>query len=167
MSQSTAIRASTQDNSTGTQVAQAVNEVTGAGALQTVCIEGNKSTYNDIVRTGLTAADTATDLSTVGFAGTAGANLLDLGNALSVTVRGTCDTANKTLVAQIIFYDAALTPLSKSEQVSFNSDAILRQSAAGYYISQRAIIDAGQARYARVYVVSMTGTTWNVYARPI
>ena len=165
-----ATRASTQDNTAGTQIATTVTEDGTAGVIQAVVQVGNKSAYTDIIRTGVTAADAPTggDLTTTGFAGTAGANLLDLGNCLSVTVRATCTVASATLSGRVVFYDASNNPLAYSESLSFTSDGSLRLgNATGDFVVARQIIDAGQARKARFLVVSVSAGSWSIYARPI
>lgn len=163
-----AVRGSTQDGTSGTQVAQAANESSGAGALQATAPVGNKTTYAEVSRTGVTTADTATtDLSTTGFAGSAGANLGDAENALTLAVRATCDAAGKTLTGRVVLYDGGNNPLAVSESLSFTSDAALRLSAAGNYVCPRQLIDCGQARKFRFYVDAVTGGTWAVAVRPI
>lgn len=159
----TAARASTADGTAGTQVAQATSEVAGSGIVQTMVQEGNKSTYTDINRATITVVDSATDLSSSGF----GVSLLTIGNALNISVRCTCDTPSKTLAGQVIFYDSSGNALSKSEGLSFTSDATLRITATGDYICQRTLMDVGQAVKARFFVTSVSGGSWTIYTRPI
>ena len=163
-------RSSTADGTSGTQVAQAASEVSGSGILQSVVIEGNKSTYAEVSRTGLTVADAPTggNLTTTGFAGAAGANLVDLGNALTMAVRATCSVAGAILSGFIVLYDASNNPIGKSEVITFVSDATLRLgNATGDFICQRVLIDCGQGRKCRFFVSSISGGTWAVYKRPI
>lgn len=164
------IKASTQDTSNGTPVATAVNEDAAGNAIQLMSAVGSKSTWNELARTALTAADAPTggDLTTTGFAGTAGANLADLGNALAVQVRATCDTASKSLTGMLVFYDASNKPIGYSETISFTSDATLRLgNATGNFVSTRKLLDAGAARKAAFFVSSISGGTWAVYIRPL
>jgi len=164
-------KAGTQDNSSGTPFATAANEDSGSVNLPAAALVGNKTTFSETSRTGLTAADTPTggDLTTTGFAGTSGANLFDIGNALAVAIRATCNTASKTLTGRLIFYDASNNPLSVSETISFTSDATLRLgNASGDFVCQRQLVDAGQARKARFFVDTVgSSSTWAVYCRPI
>jgi hypothetical protein len=164
---STAARASTADNTGGTQVAQSTNEVATGPILQSVVVEGNKTSYAEASRTGLTAADSATDLSTAGFAGSAGANLCDLGNALAVAVRATCSAAAAALTGRLALYDGSNNPIALSEVITLTTDATRRVSASGDYLAPRVLVDAGQARKARFYVESLSAGTWAVYARPV
>ena len=166
---STSYRGSTQDNANGVQVAQATVEVSGAGVLVTGVNEGNKTTYaNTPTRTGITTNDTTTtDLSTSGFAGGSGANLVDLGNALNVCVRVSCSVASATLNGRLIYYDGSNNPIAYSENMTFVSDSTVRLSAAGDYISQHYITDVGEARKVRFYITSVSTGTWAIYVRPI
>ncbi len=158
------IKASTEDNTNGTPVCIVTNEDNGGTALQGMVPLGNKQTWSETGRTGLTSNDTATtDLTTAGF-GSSG--LVDLGNALSVEVRAACDTASRSLVGRLVFYDASSNPLSTSESLSFSSDAALKTSGTRY-VCQRQLVDAGQGRKCKFYVDSITGTTWDVFVRPI
>ena len=90
MPTTTGYRGSTQDSAAGVVVAQSVNEVASGNTLVTGVQEGNKSTYSETARTGITAPDSPTggDLTTTGFAGALGANLFDAGNALNVACPG-------------------------------------------------------------------------------
>jgi hypothetical protein len=164
------VKTSTQDTSTGTPVAIIVNEDDSTKPIQANAIVGNKSTYSEVSRTGLTAADAPTggDLTTGGFAGSAGANLGDCGNALALACRATCGTASKTLSGRLIFYDSSNNALGVSESMSFASDSTLRLgNASGDFVCPRVLIDAGQARKFRFFVDSVSGGTWAVYVRPI
>jgi|SRR5215831_2476302 len=165
----TATRSSTQDSSTGTQVATAINEDSGGGALQASIPVGNKTTYSEGSRTGLTTADTSTtDLTTAGFAGSAGANLIDISNALSLVIRAQSNTASKILTGRVIFYDGSNNPIAFSESLSFTSDASLTIAGSGQkYPSQHQIIDAGASRKVRFYVDSISGGTWDICVRPV
>lgn len=163
------VKASTQDTSTGTPVAAGVNE-NGSGTVQAVTLIGSKTTWGEVSRTGLTAADAPTggDLTTAGFAGTSGANLGDAENALTLACRATCDTASKALTGRLVLYDGSNVAIGLSEQVTFSSDATRRLgNATGDFVSQRYLLDSGQARKFRFFVESVSGGTWAVYVRPI
>ena len=162
-------KASTEDNTNGTPVATITPEV-GSPAIQATASVGHKTTWSETSRTSITAADAPTggDMTTTGFAGSAGANLFDCENSMSVAVRATCDTANKSLTGRVAFYDGSNACLGYSEQMTFASDATLRLgNAAGNFIAQRQVIDAGSARKAEFLVTSVSGGTWLVYCRPI
>jgi hypothetical protein len=164
------VKASTQDGSTGTPVATAVNEDSGTNALQANVVVGNKTTYAELSRTGLTAADAPTggDLTTTGFAGSSGANLGDISNALTLACRATCDTASAVLTGRIVFYDGSNNAIAVSESISFTADGVLRLgNASGNFVAPRVLVDAGQARKIRFKVDSISAGTWAVYVRPI
>lgn len=158
-------RASTQDNTDGTPVATVTAEDSGAGALQATVPVGNKTTYSETSRTGLTDDDTSEDdLTTAGFGST---GLADLGNALSVEVRALSAAGQKTLTGRLVFYNASSTPLSVSESVSFTTDESLMASGTRY-VSRRVIVDVGQARFCKFYIDSISASsTWDVHVRPI
>lgn len=162
-------RGSTQDGSSGVPAAVAVNE-DGSALLQAMAPVGNKTTYTEASRAGITTADAPTggDLTTAGFAGSAGANLFDIGNALALHVRATCGTASKVLTGRVVFYDGSNNALSVSETLTFTSDATLRLgNASGDFVCPDTLIDARAARKARFFVDSVSGGTWAVYCRPI
>lgn len=164
------VKASTQDGTSGTPVATGVNEDDVTKALQASVTVGNKSTYAEASRTGLTALDAPTggDMTTTGFAGTAGANLTTCGNALSLSCRATCSVASATLTGRVAFYNAAFACIALSEVITFTSDPTRRLgNAAGDFLAQRVVVDAGQAQMFRFFVESVTAGTWAVYGRPI
>lgn len=166
----TSVKSSTQDASAGTPVATIVNEDDATKAIQAACPVGNKTTFAEASRTGLASADAPTggDLTTTGFAGSAGANLFDCGNALALSARATCSVASATLTGRVIFYDAANNAISYSETLTFTSDPTLRLgNATGDFASQRQLTDCGPARKARFKVDSISAGTWAVYVRPI
>lgn len=156
--------ASTQDNTSGTLVSTATNEDNGSTALQCVVPVGNKSSYSATSRTGLTAVDTATtDLTTAGFAS---AGLIDCGQVLSLDISCSCDTASKTLTGYVVFYDGSSNPVAISETLSFTSDAANKISSTRF-VCPRQIVDCGGNRKCKFYVLTITGTTWDVVVRPI
>ncbi len=162
---SSSARGSTADATNGVQVAQSTNEVGAGPILQTVVVEGNKTTYSEGSRTGLTTVDSATDLSSSGF----GTSLIDLGNAARITLRATCSTGTSapTLQGRLVHYDASGNVISVGELITFLADATRRITAAGDYVCPRWITDAGQARKVKFYVESISSGTWAVYVRPI
>lgn len=159
------IRASTQDGTNGTPVATAVNEDSGSNALQAVVSVGNKTTYAEASRTGLTAADAPSggDLSSSGF----GTSLVNAANALSANLRATCTVSGATLVGKLVHYDASGNPTGYGPAVTFTSDGTLRLSSSGDYVSQRVVQDLGAARQVKFFVVSVTAGSWSVYVRPV
>lgn len=164
------IKSSTQDASGGTPVAIVVNEDAAGNAVQASCLVGSKSTWAEVSRTGITAADAPTggNLTTTGFAGSAGANLGDCGNAMTLALRATCGTASATLTGRVVFYDGSNAAIALSEPISFASDPTLRLgNAAGDFVAPRVLVDAGQARKFRFFVDAVSAGTWAVYARPI
>jgi hypothetical protein len=165
MPTSTAQRGSTQDNSSGVQVAQGNTEVTNSGVLQTVIEEGNKTTYAETGRTGLTTDDTGTtDLTSGGF----GTSLADCGNALSVYMRAACSVASATLTGFLVFYDGSGAPIAMSTTYSFTSDATKTIAGSGQkFPCVKQMTDCGAARQCKFYVLTVSAGTWNVYVRPI
>lgn len=164
------IKASTQDGTAGTPVATAVNEDSGTNAIQAVASVGNKTTYAEVSRTGLTGADAPAggDLTTTGFAGTSGANLGDAGNALSASVRATCNTAGATLTGRLVFYDGSNAALGYGPALTFTADGTLRLgNASGDFVGQRQLQDLGSARKFRFLVLTVSAGTWAVYVRPV
>lgn len=162
-------KASTQDNTSGTPFATIASEEGTPEPIQGVGLVGNKSTYAELSRTAVTAADAPTsgDLSTSHFAGSAGANLQDLGNALAVAIRATCTVAGTTMSGRVVFYDGSNNPIGYSELVTFTSDGTLRLSASGDYVSQRAVVDAGAGRKAAFLATSVASGSWSVYIRGV
>jgi hypothetical protein len=170
MPTTTGYRGSTQDGTNGVIVAQAVDEVNSGNTLVSGVQEGNKTTYAETSRTGITAGDAPTggDLTTTGFAGTSGANLFDAGNALNVAVRATSSTASATLTGRLIFYDGSNNPLGFSREFSFVSDPTLRQgNATGNFVAQVDMVDCNQARKAEFFVDTVSAGTWSIYCRPV
>lgn len=165
------VKASTQDTSTGTPVATAVNEDGSAGNLQIVVPMGNKTSLAETSRTGLTGADAPTggDMTTGGFAGSSGANLFDLGNAMACQIRATCSSASATLTGRLAFYDGSNVCLGLSESISFSSDATLRlgNGSGDFLCRANQMVDVAGARKARFKVDSVSAGTWAIYARPI
>lgn len=162
---STIGRGSTQDNTNGVPVAQAVNEVGGTPIIQTMVPEGNKTTYSSTSRTSITTSDAPSggDLSISTF----GTSLVDLYNALGISIRATCTVASTTMAGRVIFYDENSNVTGYSELLTFSSDATLRLSLSNDYVCQRFIIDAGSARKGKFLVTSVTSGTWSVYMRPV
>ncbi len=163
-------RASTVDSSTGTRVGVCVNEDNGSDLLQGMIALGNKTTWSETSRTGLTGADAPTggDMTTTGFAGTSGANLFDLGNAISTQVRATSSVASAVMTGRLAFYDSSNVCIGYSEQLSFTADATRRLgNASGDFIAQRQVVDNGIARKARFFVESISSGTWTAKCNPL
>ncbi len=147
----------------------AINEDGSGGLLPSVPV-GNKTTWSETSRTGITGADSPTggDLTTTGFAGTAGANLIDLGNALAVHLRATCGTASAVLTGRIMLYDGSNAAIGATATVTFTADGTLRLgNATGNFIANVAIQDVGGARKCRFFVDTVSAGTWQVFVRPI
>lgn len=118
-------------------------------------------------RAGLTADDTATtDMSTAGFAGTAGANLFAVNNCGAMSVW--CEFANAagSATVEIVFYDAADAPLFVSKQLTFTA-LTQRVSASGDYMTNPQLIDTcGASQYRPYLKVKGTGNL-DIFANPI
>lgn len=163
------VKTSTPDATNGNPVAIVVSEV-GSVDIQEVAVVGNKTTWSETSRTSLTSADAPTggDLTTTGFAGTSGANLIDVENAMSASVRATCGTASATLTGRLVLYDGSNNAIGYSELLTFTSDATRRLgNASGDFVAQRVIVDTGAARKCRFFVESVSAGTWAVYVRPL
>ncbi len=147
----------------------AINEDGSGGLLPSVPV-GNKTTWAETSRTGLTGADAPTggDLTTTGFAGTAGVNLIDMGNALAVHLRATCGTASAILTGRLVLYDSSNAAIGVTATLTFTADGTLRLgNAAGNFVCAHAIQDVGGARKCRFFVDTVSAGTWAVYIRPI
>ncbi len=147
----------------------AVNE-DGAGVVAGMVPVGNKTTYAETSRTAISSADSPTggDLTTTGFAGTAGANLIDLGNALAVHLRATCGTASAILTGRVVLYDVLNAAIGTNATVTFTADSTLRLgNATGNFVANSAIQDVGGARKCRFFVDTVSAGTWQVFVRPI
>lgn len=166
---STVARGSTQDGTSGVPVAQCTNE-SGSGILSAGVAEGNKSTYTGQTRSSQTSADTATtDLSTAGFAGSSGANLCDVSNALNIHISGQCSDDLETLTGRIIFYNSSDAPIGMSEIITLTSDSAVRVSSSGDYLAYVTpqLVDAGRATQARFYILTVSAGTWSITITPV
>jgi hypothetical protein len=160
-------RTSTPDNSNGIQLATIVAQEgtleIPAGVMLSTRIPSGISPD----RSGLSADDTSvTDMSTVGFAGTAGANLLPINNCGALSVW--CEFANSagSATVKIVFYDAANNPLFISRLLTFSA-ATVRVSAAGDYMSAAQLVDTcGASKYRPYLKVKGTGNV-DIFANPI
>jgi hypothetical protein len=159
-------RASTQDSTGGTEVATSAPADGSSGALQVTAQVGIKTDYAELARTGITSADTAADMSTSGFAGSSGANLSAAFQALALEIRATCDTAAAQMNGHLVGYDGSNNPLSIGEEIAFAASAF-KLSSSGDYLCTRVVAACAAWVKAAFYVDSMTGSTWNVYIRPV
>ncbi len=142
----------------------------GAGSVGCMVPVGNKSTYPETARTGLTGADSPTggDLTVTGFAGTAGANLIDVGNALAVMIRGTSSSASAVLTGRVMLYTVGNAALGATATVTLTADGTLRLgNATGNFIANVAIQDVGAARKCRFFVDTVSAGTWTVNLTPV
>jgi hypothetical protein len=165
----TAYLGSTRDASGGVSVAVGVNE-DAAGQLVAGVQLGNVTTWGETSRTSITAADAPTggDMTTTGFAGSAGANLLDKGNALNCAVRATSSVASAALTGRLAWYDGSNACIGMSRAVTFVADSTLRLgNASGDFVAPVDLVDTGSARKCRFFVDSVSSGTWAVYVRPV
>lgn len=118
-------------------------------------------------RSGLSADDTGTtDMSTVGFAGTAGANLFAVNNRGALVVW--CEFANSagSCTVEVVYYDSADNPLFVSRQLTFTA-LTQRVSASGDYMSNPQLLDTyGASQYRPYLKVKGTGNV-DIFAHPI
>jgi hypothetical protein len=107
-------------------------------------------------------------MTTTGFAGSAGANLIDKGNALNLAVRATCGTASATLVGRIALYDGSNNCIGMTRSIVFTSDPTLRLgNATGDFVAPVDMVDGNQARKCRFFVDQVSAGTWAIYVRPV
>lgn len=164
----TAYRGSTQDSTAGVQVSQSINESgLNSGTLVAGVQVGNKSTYANIARTGITAQDVYAggDVTLTGFAIS---GLLDLENALNVFSFANCNTASANMSGRYMFYNVASGCQGTSPVISFASDPTLRLgNAAGDFICPVILTDVGSARFTKFFIDSVSAGIWSVTSRPI
>ena len=118
-------------------------------------------------RAALAADDTATtDMSTVGFAGAAGANLFNINNRGALAVWCEFPNAAGSATVRIIYYDSSDNPLFVGEALTFAALA-QRVSAAGDYMSEPRLVDSyGASQYRPYLSVKGTGNV-DIFAHPI
>lgn len=118
-------------------------------------------------RAAVSSNDTATtDMSTAGFAGSSGANLLAVNNRGALVVW--CEFANAagSATVEIVFYDGSNNPLFVSEQLTFTAKT-QRVSASGDYLSQVQMVDTYGASKYRPFVRSIGTGNVDVFGQPI
>lgn len=115
-----------------------------------------------------TAADTATDMSTSGFAGTGGANLKNINNRGAIVVWCSFEANTDSATVRIVYYDSADNPLFVGPALAF-TPLTQRLSASGHYMSEPQIVESYGASQYRPYI-SAKGDATNdvsVFAHPI
>jgi hypothetical protein len=118
-------------------------------------------------RSGLSSDDTATtDMSTVGFAGTSGANLEAINNRGALVVW--CEFANSagSAVVRVVYYDSSNNPLFVGPALPFSALA-QRVSASGDYMSEPQIVESyGASKYRCFLQAKGTGNV-DIFAHPL
>ncbi len=114
-------------------------------------------------RSALSAADTATDMSTSGFGG----SLLDVNNRGAILVWATFATANSTASVRVIYYDSSSNPLFVSELISLSGLTGFRVSAAGEYMSIPELVESYGASKYELYLVGKGSGNVSLYSHPI
>ena len=162
-------RTGTPDDSGGIKIPTIVMQEDGtleapAGiALSDQIVGGTTPDRNDV-----TAADSATDMSTSGFAGSSGANLAPINNRGALVVWCTFEAATDSATVRLVYYDAADSPLFVGPALAFAA-LPQRLSASGHYMSEPQIVESYGAAQVRPYVVAK-GDAVNdvdVYAQPV
>lgn len=118
-------------------------------------------------RAGLSANDVATvDMSTAGFAGSAGANLSNINNRGALVVW--CEFANAagSATVEAVFYDDSNNPLFVSEQMSFSA-LTNRVSSSGDFMSRPQMIDTFGASKYRLFLRAIGTGNVDLFAQPI
>jgi hypothetical protein len=116
----------------------------------------------------MTAADSATDMSTTAFAGAAGANLLNINNRGAIVVWCTFEASTDSAIVRIVYYDASDNPLFVGPPLTF-APLAQRLSAAGHYMSTPQIVESYGASQYRPYL-STKGDAVNdvsIFGQPI
>jgi hypothetical protein len=116
----------------------------------------------------LTAADSATDMSTTVFAGTSGANLFAINNRGALVVWCSFEASTDSATVRIVYYDASNNPLFVGPPLAF-APLAQRLSAAGHYMSAPQIVESYGASKYRPYL-STKGDAVNdvsIFAQPI
>lgn len=162
-------RTGTPDGTGGIKISTIISqedgtiEVPGGVALSDRIPSGVSPDRNDA-----TGVDTATtDMSTVGFAGTSGANLLSINNRGALVVWLTFASNTDSVSIQIIYYDAANTPIFVGPVLSFVPETE-RISSAGHYMSQPKIVETYGASKYRPYITAKgNASIVDIFAQPI
>lgn len=115
-------------------------------------------------RSAVAAADTATDLSSVGFGGST--KLSD--NRGAITLWGEFSVSGATATCRVVYYDNAATPAPMCVGPSFTLAATARRvSAAGDYVSEVKMIETfGFARF-KVFIESLSSGNIDIFAEPV
>jgi len=113
-------------------------------------------------RTAVVGNDSATtDMSTAGFAGSAGANLSAINNRGAMAAWCTFEASTTSVTIRMIYYDSANNPLFIGPILTFAA-APQRIAAAGHYMSEVQLIETYGASKVRPYVVTHSDATNDV-----
>lgn len=162
------VRTGTPDASGGIQVANISSQESSAREiLAGVAFSDRIADAPAADRSGLTADDSATvDMSTVGFAGSVGANLFAINNRGALVVWCEFANAGGAATVQIVYYDAANNPLFVGPPMSFNASA-QRVAAAGDYLSQPVMAETYGASKYRPYLKTKGTGNVDIFAHPV
>lgn len=160
------VRTGTPDSSQGVQIANISAQENSAYEIPAGVILADRIVADQSPqRSNISSADTTTDLSTSGFAGTNGANLEALNNRPSIYVWCTFSGASDAATIRVIYYDSNNNPLFESWPLSFVASS-RRVSSSGNYISEARVVPQLGASKFRCYVEAVSGTV-NVYAQGV
>lgn len=117
----------------------------------------------------VTASDTATDMSTAAFAGTAGANLSAINNRGALMVWVTFAATTDRATVRLVYYDSLNNPQFVGPALEFVPLAGFRSTATGVYLSTPQVVESYGASKVRPYIVSKGDavSALNVFAQPI
>lgn len=158
-------RTGTPDGTNGIQIAMQdsqadANEKLPAGIAVSDMIANTPTAH----RSAVAAADTATDLSSVGFGGST--KLSD--NRGAITIWGEFTSAGASATCRVAYYDNAGTPAPMCIGPAFTLAATTRRvSAAGDYVSEPKMVETyGFARF-KVFIETLSAGNIDVFAEPV
>ena len=160
-------RTGTPDGTNGVQIPTIVVQEGTFEAPCGISLSDRIAAAPSAQRAGLTGDDTATtDMSTAGFAGTAGANLEAINNRGAIVVW--CEFANSagSATVRVAYYDSSNNPLFVGPALSFAALA-QRVSASGDYMSEPQIVESYGASKYRCYLVAKGTGNVDIFAHPV
>lgn len=158
-------RTGTPDSTNGILIAMQdsqadANEKLPAGIAASDMIANGPSAH----RSAVSAADTATDLSSAGFGGST--KLSD--NRGAITIWGEFSSSGASATCRVAYYDNAGTPAPMCIGQAFTLAATTRRvAAAGDYVSEPKMVETfGFARF-KVFIETLSAGNIDVFAEPV
>lgn len=161
------IRTGAPDNSTGLLIANISAQESATTEIPAgVALSDRIAAAPSAHRAAMSAIDSATDMSTVGFAGTSGANLDAINNRGAIVIW--CEFANTAGAAgvRVVYYDSSNNPLFVGPILSFAALA-QRVSASGDYMSTPQLVDSYGASKFRCFLATIGTGNVDIFAHPI